>query len=388
MEPDAETSSPPLPIENPDLVGHEVAEQTLRQAYHSGRLAHAWLISGPKGIGKATLAHRFARYILSDGGKSGVPVPSEPVSGPSLFGEDEAPAEGNPGNDETGQGLYIQPDHPVFLRAVAGSHADLMVIERELDEKTGRYKGQIVVDAVRGVKGFLGLTAGEGTWRVVVVDAADELNRNAANALLKALEEPPAQAVILLVCHNAGRLLPTIRSRCRQLPLRPPPLDASAAYVRSWHSEMPDAQAANLMAVTDGSIGLALELAEAGDLGLVSEVSAMMVRVTETDATEALHKLASRLGQAGREAEFEVFLRVVRWWLERIVVTKSGGATVGFENDAVLTKLKDLASLDRWLEVWEKVSRLFDSVAVANLDRKQVVLNTFLTVAAAVGSNK
>ncbi len=203
--------APPIPLANPDLIGHSRAEAALRQAVNGGRMAHAWLFSGPKGIGKATLAYRLARYVLCRG--SAEEAVGEKMQ--CLFGADSADAVA------PALGLETDPEHPVFRRIIAGSHADLMVVERELDEKTGRAKGQILVDAVREVKGFLSMTAGEGSWRVVIIDGADEMNRNAANALLKALEEPPERTLLVLVCHNAGRLLPTIRSRCRHLPLRP-----------------------------------------------------------------------------------------------------------------------------------------------------------------------
>ncbi|HBC07947.1 MAG TPA: DNA polymerase III subunit delta', partial [Rhodospirillaceae bacterium] len=195
------------PRANPDLIGHLEAEESLRTALEAGRLAHAWLITGPKGIGKATLAHRFARYVLSHGAVLAKAAPTN--DGPGLFGDappEPAPAPAGAGGD--GPGLYLDPAHPVFHRTLAGSHADLMVIECAVDEKTGRRKGQIPVDAIRAVKGFLSLTAGEGAWRVVVIDSADDMNRNAANALLKVLEEPPPQALVILVSHNPGSLLP------------------------------------------------------------------------------------------------------------------------------------------------------------------------------------
>ena len=178
----------PVPRENPHLVGHELAAGALVEAWGSGRLAHAWLIAGPRGIGKATLAYRFARFVLA-GGEGG-------------------------GND----GLAMAPEHPVFQRAAAGGHSDLAVIERGLGDR-GRLRAEIVVDDVRKANAFLSLTAGEGGWRVVIVDAADEMNRNAANALLKRLEEPPSRVLFLLVSHAPSRMPATLRSRCRLLSL-------------------------------------------------------------------------------------------------------------------------------------------------------------------------
>ncbi|MCY4407885.1 MAG: DNA polymerase III subunit delta', partial [Rhodospirillaceae bacterium] len=180
----------PPPRENPHLVGHEPAAGALVEAWGSGRLAHAWLIAGPRGIGKATLAYRFARFVLA--GKEGI------------------------------DGLTMAPEHPVFRRIAAGGHSDLAVIERGLGDR-GRLRAEIVVDDVRKANAFLSLTAGEGGWRVVIVDAADEMNRNAANALLKRLEEPPSRVLFLLVSHAPSRMPATLRSRCRLLSLAPLP---------------------------------------------------------------------------------------------------------------------------------------------------------------------
>src|SRR5271165_3045369 len=177
-------SSAPEPRANPLLLGHEAAEATLAAALHSGRLHHAWLLTGPAGIGKATLAFRFARRLLAGHG---------------------------------GEGLQLDSTHPVFRRVAVGAHADLLTVERAFDPKRKRQRTEIVVDDVRRIGGFLHLTPAEGGWRVVVVDGADELNRNAANALLKVLEEPPPRALLLLTAAAPGRLPATIRSRTRRL---------------------------------------------------------------------------------------------------------------------------------------------------------------------------
>jgi DNA polymerase-3 subunit delta' len=368
------------PRANPDLTGHLEAEESLRRALEAGRLAHAWLITGPKGIGKATLAHRFARYVLAHG--AALAAAGKADDGPGLFG-DELPA-ADPAPQGEGQGLHLDPDHPVFHRTLAGSHADLMVIERQIDEKTGRRKGQITVDAIRGVKGFLSLTAGEGAWRVVVIDAADDMNRNAANALLKVLEEPPPQALVLLVSHNPGGLLPTIRSRCRQLTLRPPSTESVAEIIRARCPDLDPGEAARLAEVAEGSIGYALELAEQGGLAMLDEVSALLARLPEGLPVKELHAFAVRVGGAGKEAEFDAFAKTLRWWLERLIIAGGGGPLPGILDADLTARLNAMASLDRWLEVWEKVSRLLAATTAVNLDRKQVVLNAFITAEAAV----
>src|SRR5215470_5545981 len=193
----SETAAPP-PRANADFIGHALAEQALLRAWQSNRLHHAWLMTGPRGVGKATLAFRFVRHVLS-GDERG------------LFAD-------------ASDTLAVPPTAPIFRQVASGGHPDLLTIERGYDEKRDRYRTEIVVDDVRELGGFLHLKAAAGGWRVVVIDSVDDLNRNAANALLKILEEPPAQALLLLVSHAPGRLLPTIRSRCRRLTLGP--LDA------------------------------------------------------------------------------------------------------------------------------------------------------------------
>src|SRR5258708_5465301 len=198
---DDEPAGEPQPVvpprHNPLLLGHEVAGAALWQAPRSGGLPHAGLLSGPRGIGKATLAFRFARFLFAQGAAAPGLFAAPPVS------------------------LAVAPEHPVFRRVASGGHADLLVVERSFDPKRKKLRSEIVVDDTRSIAAFLRLTPAEGSWRVVIVDGADVMNRNAANAVLKILEEPPQKAVLLLVSDNPGRLLPTIRSRCRILALKP-----------------------------------------------------------------------------------------------------------------------------------------------------------------------
>ncbi len=364
------------PRENPELSGHEEAEQTLANAYQSGRLAHAWMISGPKGIGKATLAYRFARYVLANGGVND--APGDPGSGPGLFGE-EAPAKA---------GLYMAPDNPIFRRVAAGGHADFMSVECSLNDK-GKLRGEIVVSDVRDCGRFFSMTAGEGGWRVAVIDAADEMNPSAANALLKVLEEPPANALLLLVTHNPGRMLPTIRSRCSKLALKPLDEDRLSALIARSHPDLAPTDAALLAHLADGSPGRALDLAEEGGLELYRDMTGLLETLPRLDIG-ALHSFGGRFIKAGQEESFQTVSGLLRWWLARLIVSVSGGTGASHrlnpQEEVLATRLGQSAGLDRLFEVWEKINHLLDKADHAHLNRKQVILNVFLTLEDAVRS--
>src|SRR5271169_2584658 len=245
---EAQSTAPP-PRANPDLVGHENAERELERLYRAGRLPHAILLGGPRGIGKATLAFRFARFVLTQGGPDGV-----------------AAADFFDGKGETG--LAVDPESGVFRRSAAGGHADLLTVERAWDPRRRRLRGEIVVEDTRAIAEFFRLTAAEEGWRIVIVDGAEEMNRNAANAVLKILEEPPSRALLLLVSHSPGRLLPTVRSRCRRLMLAPLAAPLVAQLLRRYRPQLDQIEAAALAAVCAGSIGRALDLADNGGLAL------------------------------------------------------------------------------------------------------------------------
>lgn len=359
----------PAPRANPDLVGHEQAERVLCDGFDSGRLAHAWLIAGPPGIGKATLAFRFARFVLAgDKAESG-----------GLFG-DALPA-------DDGGILDVDPDDPVFRRVASGGHSDLLTIERSVDPKRNRLRSEIIVDDVRRIGHFFAHAPAEGGWRVVVIDVAEEMNRHAANAVLKVLEEPPSKALLLLVSHAPGRLLPTIRSRCRLLTLSRLETDVVETLIARYRPDIAGGDRSRLARLADGSIGRAITLADHGGLALHGELMALLADVPRTDI-EALHRFADRFGRAGGENAFSVVEDLLRRWLQRLIRCCAGAppadGTIEDDEAALIARLAPAAGLDRWLEVWEKTSGLLGRVDSANLDRKQVFLNVFLGLERAV----
>jgi DNA polymerase-3 subunit delta' len=350
----------PPPRANAELLRQEAAERTLLEAYRSGRLPHAWLLTGPRGVGKATLAYRFARFLLSGGGQGG-----------DLFGGEAA-------------GLALSAEHPVFRLVASGGHADLLTVERKVDDKTGKLRGEIVVADVRAVAAFLHMTPGEGGWRVVVVDSADEMNRVAANAILKILEEPPRQALLLLVSHAPGRLLPTIRSRCCRLPV--PALDdaTAALLLKRYRPELSAEDAAALGRLAAGSIGKALDLAASDGLALYRDLVELLTGLPRLDVSR-VHALGERLARGGDGTAFRIGTGLLSWWLARMIHGGAGGALpseVVAGEAALMARLLERRSLAQWLALWEKWNRLFARAEGANLDRKQVVVTAFLELEA------
>lgn len=352
-----------------ELIGHAGAERALLEAWNSGRMAHAWLIGGPRGIGKATLAYRFARFLLAN--------TESATSGGGLFG-DAAP----PSNLDT------DPASPLFHRIASGGHADLLTVELTVNEKTGKRRSDIPVEDARRIGGFFGLTAAEGGYRICIVDAVDEMNRHGANALLKILEEPPPRALLLLIAHAPEALLPTIRSRCRRLSLKP--LDAAhlTAVLARRLPDLPPAERLALAGLAEGSPGRALTLAASGGLQVYRDLIQLLTRLPDLDV-EQMHSFGERLARRENTAAYQAWTDLLGWWLARLARNAAGvgaAAEIVAGEGALLQRLGQGRNLDRWAEVWEKVVRLFERADSVNLDRKQVVLNALFAVGRAARS--
>jgi DNA polymerase-3 subunit delta' len=349
----------PHPRETYDIDGHDAAETVFLDAWNSGRLAHAWLLTGPKGIGKSCLAHRIARFVLAGGGEPG-----------GLFGA-------------TGTGLDISPDHPVSHQVASQAHRDLIMVERGwTDDKKLKRRGEIVIDDIRKIGSLFHQTADSG-WRVVIIDSADEMNRNAANAVLKILEEPPKQALILLISHSPGRLLPTIRSRCRRLVLKPLGTEIVDRLLRRYRPDLTDSETAALARLGEGSIGKALGLAEEGGLELYQQLMTFLAGLPRLDIP-ALHQFAEKIARPEADSAWRTVSELLVWWLARLVQI-GGRQGIGLSEvvpgeSAVAGRLLAAASLERWLDLWENVSSLFARTDAVNLDRKQAFLTALIAI--------
>ncbi|MBV9152933.1 MAG: DNA polymerase III subunit delta' [Alphaproteobacteria bacterium] len=358
----------PAPRANPDLLGHETAEAELRRLFDSGRMPHALLLSGPRGIGKATLAFRLARFVLAQGAGDG--------GGPSPFGE-----------TETGARLAISPEIGTFRRVASGGHADLLTVERAYDPRRRRMRSEIIVDDTREIGAFLRLTPAEGGWRVVIVDGADEMNRNAANALLKILEEPPQRSLLLLVAHSPGRLLPTIRSRCRRFPLAALPSAIVGELLGRYRPDLERDTAAAVTALAEGSIGRALDLAASDGITLYRAALGLLARERGIDAA-ALHAFADRLVRPEAEEAYRIVEAAITQLLAQLARAGAGGesgAGVLPEQSVIMRRVGSQAPAARWAALRTEIEESFARTDALNLDRKQTILGAFFAIERAAG---
>lgn len=258
----------------------------------------------------------------------------------------------------------MDADDPVFRRIAAGTHAGLMVLERGADEKTKRMRREIVVDEVRAVTQFLRRTAGEGGWRVVIVDGAEDMNANAANALLKLLEEPPPGALLLLICHAPGLLPMTIRSRCRRLRLSPLSETDVETLLGRYLPDLDVEARAEMARLGDGSIGRALTLAAGDGPAMAAEVHRVLGHLPTGLA--ALH-VADTV--ARDEESFSLFMDLLRQAVSDVVRQGARGLPSSHQ-----TGLLARRSIDGWGKVWQALTQLQDETERFALDRRQAVL--------------
>jgi DNA polymerase III subunit delta' len=331
------------PRETVALYGHKDAEATLLDAYRGGQCPHAWLIGGAHGIGKATLAFRFARFVLAQ------PIPSAP-------------------SVQNASSLAIAAADPAARHIAAGTHGGLLVLERTLNDR-GVLRTEISVEDARATISFFGSTSADGGWRVCIVDTVDELNANSANALLKVLEEPPGRSLFLLVSNAPARVLPTIQSRCRKLLLRPlDERDVVQAAAEATDTSADDKALKEAASRAEGSVARAMMLLGGETLGLQHRTEALLQALPQLDP-KGLHGLGDSLAGNDRAALL-AFVDTLERWMGAQLQTNGAGA--------------DLPRLARLSEVWEKVSRAVRETQEFNLERKPLVFSVFGMLAEAM----
>ena len=348
----------PHPRETQRLIGQEAAEQDFLDAFTSDRMHHAWLIRGPRGVGKATLAWRIARFLLTTPQEDG------------LFGAPPPPTTLDP-----------DPNHPALARLLALSEPHLFLLRRPWDADRKRLRQDITVDEVRKMRDFFGLSVTDGGRRVLIVDAADEMNINAANALLKLLEEPPADTVMLLVCHQPARILPTILSRCRTLRCRPlNPREIAEALHQAGTDPGPE-MAEPLAALSGGSVGTALRLITLDGAALYAEITGLFTG--PLDRPRALKLAESVTGRATAE-RLDLMLDLIDLFLSRLAVTGVSGPPVHQAAPGEADLLRRLSpsptAARRWASLHQSLGARARHGRAVNLDPAALILDTVLKI--------
>lgn len=324
------------------LVGHRTVQRILTTAWRSGKLAHGWLLTGSEGIGKATLAFRFARAILAD----------------ALA--DAAPSLGLPGIEADDLLPSVDPDRPAARLIAAGAHPNLEIIRRTVNPKTGRLRTQIGVDDVRDAMKFLHATATDGGWRIVVVDPIDDMNESSNNALLKALEEPPKRCLFLLVNHVRGAVLPTIRSRCQVLNMAALSDDDVRSVLENCAPGLPAGAVDAVLPLADGSPGRALRLLATDAPSLDRQLDDILGAAVATGTAKALD-LADQVSRANATDAFHTVAQLLARRLELFA-----RGTASSESRAATARL------------WFDVAASFRRTEYLNLDRRHTVLRACL----------
>lgn len=342
----------PHPRERHELFGHEEAAKMLAGAARSGRLHHAWILAGPKGVGKATLAWRFARALFA--------------YGPAACPDD----------------LTVAEPHPVWRQVAALAHPDLMLVRRPWDPDRKRFRVELPVEEVRKLHGFFSRHSSYGGARVAVIDAADDMSRSAQNALLKILEEPPAGAVLLLISHVPGSLLPTTRSRCRMLTLRRLEEGPMGAAVAALAPNVAVQERALLAALADGAPGRALELAETDALTLYREISDLLLGLPRLNGAK-LFAMAERVARAPAERGLAQFVTLLSQIEGRLMRGAYAALPAVPGEEVLLRHLRAALPLERWADLWDALWAQAAQAEELNLDKKQLILNTFFAIEAA-----
>jgi DNA polymerase-3 subunit delta' len=320
----------PHPRETFRLAGQDQALARAARAIRSGRLPQGWLITGPPGIGKATLAYRIARYLLRYGATDAGP-----------------------------EDLSVPPNDPVSLQVRAGAHPGLLVLKRGLHPKTGKLMTETSVNVIREAAKLFGLTSGAGGWRIAMVDTADELSKEAANALLKTLEEPPDRAMLMLIANSPGRLLPTIRSRCQRLDLRPLNEKMLVAELEQHLPKMNESERIALAKLAGGSLGAALALADEDTLTLARDAQRAVEQAAMPNIP-ALLALGDRLGRSADNLTlFGTFLIAA---LEQRIRARAQAEGAG--------------GMRRWMEAWEQVHANFERATGLHLEPRQTIVSS------------
>lgn len=328
------------------LIGHDGVEKQLLHMFTQGRFPHGLVFSGPAGVGKSVMAFRLARFLFAQ---------AEHIdNGPSLFGD--AP--------ESPKSLYVAADDPVFQRVASGGNQDLWVVERPIDEKTGRQKGSVPVDEVRKIAPFLRMTSSvAGGWRVVIIDDADTMTRSSQNSLLKILEEPPERSLLILITHRAGALLPTVYSRCVHIPFAGLP---DAPIAEALQGRVDKNLIPQIVTMAEGSLGQAYDYASPENADLIAETLSLLATYPQFSWLK-IQKFADTFGSKGNDDEQRIFRETMLWVAGALV----RGRATGF---AALQNLP----LERRIKLYDALRAHIDRCQIGNLDKRFLIMGAYM----------
>jgi DNA polymerase III subunit delta' len=367
---DPAPTSPPPPTQklvpsqsNPLCLGHEKQESFFLDMFNKGKLPHAMIFSGPQGIGKSTMAFRLTRFLLKHGGDA-------QEESDSLFG--------GSGIKLDHSALDVDPHDPVFTRIASGGHQDFRYIERAFDTEKGKRDSGLKVETLRQIEPFLRMRASNGGWRVVLIDDADTMNRNAQNALLKILEEPPSKVMIILIAHRLGALIPTIRSRARVIPFTPLDSNVMADLLARQGHALSTQDIKRLNALSQGSAGQALRYAEEGGLTLLELILDHINDPTFPNWVK-IFEFAQELSAAAQDKEYRLYTELMEWIFRQILFAKAKGENTppDYIKSSKLEEIMRTSSLEKLIKICDDLKILFARTDFSNLDRRDAVRGGF-----------
>lgn len=361
--PSVHESDPFEPKYQGDLIGHEAIESSLCQMINQGRLPHGIIFHGPQGVGKATLAYRLARALL----KRGYDVDRAAAAGPGLFGDVDPP--------EKMTTLHIDRHHQIFQQVIAGGHPDLRVIERAFDEVKGVHKESLSVEQIRDIPKFFQVTSAiENGWRIMIVDDAESMTTAGQNAILKILEEPPAQSIIILVTQRLGALLPTILSRCALFSFSSLAEDKIENILRRAYPSLTGNALNDIQSMACGSVGLALLYADPAATAVIQQTTDLLLSYPKMDWARI--QAFAEENRAGPNA-MKLFKQTMLWLVHGALKAKATNTSINFPVAQGKTLLESF-DLAGWIKICDTLERHFKTAETANLDKRYLVMGAFM----------
>ncbi len=333
----------PHPREVYSIIGHGEEEKKLARLFANNELHHAWLISGTKGIGKATLAYRLVRTVLG-------------------------------GNPDTNGRLDVPQNDAVAQRVQSLGHGDFLLIRRPYDEKSKKLRTEIPISEARKISEFFSKKASEGGWRICLVDNMDEMNKNAANAVLKILEEPPEKCLLILLSNSPGRLLPTIRSRCMSLHLRP----ISDKDLMLWLADKQQADAEDIEAaikLSSGAPGKAFAYLQSRDI--VLKPLKIFIDSFPKSNTAIAHRLSDQLAGISQDKAYDLFWEALMINLQKQAIYSATADWEGAYKPIALAK-----PVEEWTRIRSELINLRSARSGLNMNKKQILLQALLNIGA------